>query len=83
METLSHKAPAHACAHSQTTPRPSVSPRPDAGPTCMCSMCATEPEAEEGPWGRCNDTHRSVVIATWTPSSGMPARHPRRLPAQR
>lgn len=62
----------------QRSPAPGT-PRPDARPHARVPVCATEPEAEDGPAGGAARTRISVVIATWTAPHRAPARRPRPL----
>lgn len=62
----------------QRSPTPGT-PRPDARPHARVPVCATEPEAEDGPAGGAARTRISVVIATWTAPHRAPARRPRPL----
>lgn len=86
VESLSHRAPARAHTHPWATPSdphlplPPHTPRPDARPHAHVRLVRHGARGRGGAGrGSCNDTHRSVVIATWTTSNRMPASHPRHL----
>lgn len=69
-----HRLPTHICLS------PDAHPGQTLGPTHMCACVRHRARGRGGPGrGSCNDTHQTVVIATWTTSNRMPARHSRYL----